>query len=99
MAEVQLENMGVGGILRDREAYTIPPEYWSGGQNVRFINGEAVKVLGEEEIYPTWGLPTPLTGTITATGSSQLIDTGVDFAALGVVVGWLQIVTGKQLVK
>ena len=54
MPEIEFENFGVGGILRDKQPYDIEPEYWSAGKNIRFVNGEAVKILGEEEIYPTW---------------------------------------------
>lgn len=54
MPYVELENFGIGGIVRDVEAYNLEPEYWSNGKNIRFINGEAVKVLGETETYPSW---------------------------------------------
>lgn len=54
MPEINLENLGKGGILRDKPSHAIPPEYWSGGMNIRFINNKAVKFLGEAEIYPTW---------------------------------------------
>lgn len=87
MPEVELENMGVGGILRDKEAHTLAPEYWSGGKNVRFLNGEAVKILGEEEVYPSWAM-----GALLATGTNEnfiasVIDSSKDFVALSVQIG------------
>ena len=87
MPEISLENMGIGGILRDKEAYTIPPEYWSGGKNIRFVNGEAVKFLGEEEIYPSWGIGAVITTGTNAAQNDFVIDLSKDFVALGVNVG------------
>ena len=56
MAEIPFENLGMGGIIRDTEGHTLAPEYWTGGENVRFKDNKIFKFLGSEEVFPTWDL-------------------------------------------
>lgn len=53
MANVPIENVGAFGIIKDASSHTLPPEAWSDGGNVRFIDGKAEKIMGLEEVYTT----------------------------------------------
>lgn len=87
MPEVELENFGVGGILRDKKAYTIPPEFWTAGKNVRFVNGEAHKILGEQEIYPSWGYDITSEGTLETVVTVTITDNEATFQTDGLTGG------------
>jgi hypothetical protein len=55
----------MGGVISDTPDHQLPPNAWSAGENVRFINGVAEKSKGESLVYdpptiaPYWLLPVP----------------------------------------
>ena len=53
MAFVPIEGVGAVGIVHDRPSYTLPPEAWSDGNNVKFANSNAYKAGGQEQVYGT----------------------------------------------
>lgn len=63
MAQVQLENLGSMGVIRDIPAHELPPEAISNGQNIRFREGKLEKFMGHSNVYgtplqaPYWLLP------------------------------------------
>lgn len=67
MPLVAVENVGELGIVLDEEDYNLPPEAWSGGENVRFIDGYVEKFPGETAVFgtpsvaPHWLLPWKVT--------------------------------------
>lgn len=63
MPLVYIENVGRIGIITDVKSHELPPEAWSGGQNMRFANNVAEKMQGEATVFgtptvpPHWLLP------------------------------------------
>lgn len=63
MPIVAIENIGDVGIVNDTPPHELPPEAWSAGQNMRFLNGKAQKIMGETSVFgtptiaPHWLLP------------------------------------------
>ena len=53
MALVPIENVGQIGIIEDIPPYNIPPNAWSGGNNVRFFDNGVSKCVGYEEVMAT----------------------------------------------
>lgn len=53
MPVVPFHFAGQTGIVKDLPAHELPPHAWSDGQNMRFRNGRASKVLGVEQIFGT----------------------------------------------
>lgn len=50
MAKVSIRNSGLVGVVRDIDGFDLPPEAWTIGENVRFIDGYATKALGESPV-------------------------------------------------
>ena len=50
-----IENLGSVGIITDRPDFSLPPEAWSAGQNVRMNEGSVEKFLGHSQVF---GAPT-----------------------------------------
>lgn len=63
MARIVLSNLGSAGIVRDQPGHTLPPEVWTDGRNVRFLDNNARRFLGHTPVFdppqiaPYWGLP------------------------------------------
>jgi hypothetical protein len=63
MPIVSFNNVGKVGIVPDINPVELPPEAWSNGQNVRFIDGKAEKFSGHSAVFdppaiaPYWLLP------------------------------------------
>ena len=53
MALVPIENVGQLGIIKDTPPYSLPPNAWSGGNNVRFLDSGVKKCAGYQEILAT----------------------------------------------
>ena len=51
MALLKLRNLGASGIITDRLSVDLPQTAFSDGKNIRFMDGKAVKFLGEESYY------------------------------------------------
>jgi len=47
---ISVDNAGDIGIVKDSDPYLLPPNAWTDGNNVRFLNGEISKVLGNTEV-------------------------------------------------
>jgi hypothetical protein len=50
MPLVPVQNVGQVGIIRDIPPYSLPPNAWSNGNNVRFIDNGVSKIAGYKEI-------------------------------------------------
>lgn len=65
---LRIENVGLRGINSDTSPDLLPPEAWTSGQNVRFVNDRVEKidghvgVLGTPSVPPHWLLPWPSLG-------------------------------------
>lgn len=53
MPLIEIHNVGAVGIVKDAPAHTLPPEAWSDGQNFRFIDKQAYRMLGHTQVFGT----------------------------------------------
>ena len=53
MALVPINDVGQVGIIRDTPPYQLPPNVWSNGNNVRFLDNGVKKCSGYEEVFAT----------------------------------------------
>ena len=53
MPLVPVNDLGKAGIIQDIPPYNLPPNAWSGGNNVRFLDNGVEKVSGYEAIMAT----------------------------------------------
>ena len=53
MSLVPITNVGQVGIIQDIPPYNLPPNAWSGGNNVRFLDNGVKKIAGYEEVMAT----------------------------------------------
>ena len=53
MPLVPITDVGKVGIIEDIPPYNLPPNAWSGGNNVRFLDNGVKKVAGYEEVMAT----------------------------------------------
>ena len=53
MALVPIDNIGAIGVIVDAPAHTLPPEAWSTAVNIRFIDGVAEKMEGQQAVFGT----------------------------------------------
>jgi len=53
MPLVPIDNVGQVGIIQDIPPYNLPPNAWSGGNNVRFLDSGVGKCAGYEETMAT----------------------------------------------
>lgn len=53
MPFINIENVGSLGIIEDTPDHNLPPEAWSAGRNVRFVDGKVQKFQGEEDVFGT----------------------------------------------
>ena len=52
MPPIPVRNLAKLGIVKDREPWDLPPEAWSGGRNVRFEDGKAMRASIFREFVP-----------------------------------------------
>jgi hypothetical protein len=57
MPLVPINNLGSVGIIKDVPPYNLPPNAWSNGNNVRFINDGVKKIRGYTEVMATCPFP------------------------------------------
>ena len=53
MPLVPINDVGKIGIIRDTPPYQLPPNVWSNGNNVRFLDNGVKKCAGYEEVFAT----------------------------------------------
>ena len=53
MSLVPITKVGSVGIIEDIPPYNLPPNAWSGGNNVRFLDDGVKKVAGYQEVMAT----------------------------------------------
>lgn len=53
MPLVPINDVGTVGIIRDTPPYQLPPNVWSNGNNVRFLDNGVKKCSGYEEVFAT----------------------------------------------
>ena len=53
MPLVPIQNLGQVGIIQDIPPYDLPPNAWSGGNNVRFLDNGVKKIAGYSEVMAT----------------------------------------------
>jgi len=53
MQLIPINDVGQVGIVKDTPPYQLPPNVWSGGNNVRFLDNGVKKCAGYEEIFAT----------------------------------------------
>jgi len=51
MAIVEVNNVGMGGIISDIPPEQLPPHIWSSGANVRFYDGKLSKFPGQVDVF------------------------------------------------
>jgi hypothetical protein len=62
---IPIKNLGAVGYLKDVLPHQLPPNAWSEGQNVRFVDGYVERMSGHTSVYgtptvvPNWLLPVP----------------------------------------
>ena len=52
-----IDNIGQVGIIKDTPPYNIPPNAWSDGNNVRFLDNGVKKISGYQEVMQTCPFP------------------------------------------
>lgn len=53
MAMIPIENLGGVGVIKDRPAFSLPPNAWSDARNVRMNEGAVEKFLGHSQVFGT----------------------------------------------
>ena len=53
MPIVPIKDVGQIGIIEDIPPYSLPPNAWSGGNNVRFLDNGVSKCVGDEQVMAT----------------------------------------------
>ena len=53
MQLIPINDVGQVGIIRDTPPYQLPPNVWSNGNNVRFLDNGVKKCAGYEEVFAT----------------------------------------------
>jgi len=53
MQLIPINDVGKVGIIRDTPPYQLPPNVWSNGNNVRFLDNGVKKCAGYEEVFAT----------------------------------------------
>ena len=53
MQLIPINDLGRVGIIRDTPPYQLPPNVWSNGNNVRFLDNGVKKCAGYEEVFAT----------------------------------------------
>lgn len=53
MALINIDDVGAIGVILDKPDYTLPPNAWSSGENVRFFEGKVLKMQGQEAVFGT----------------------------------------------
>lgn len=62
---IPIKDLGAIGLIKDMLAHQLPPNAWSDGKNIRFVDGYVERMPGNTPIYgtpgttPNWLLPVP----------------------------------------
>jgi len=70
MATLSIDNLGKLGILRDPQPYSLPPEAFTSGGNIRFLDNHVESMLGHSEVFsgasiaPYWAYPVKTPSTL-----------------------------------
>jgi hypothetical protein len=51
--EIDLNDLGVVGVVADVPGYLLPPEGWTTGHNIRFEDGIPIRLAGQESVFGT----------------------------------------------
>lgn len=51
--EIPIDNLGEHGIIKGVEAYSLPPNAWTDGNNVRFTNGRVIQAGEDQSVFGT----------------------------------------------
>lgn len=54
--DIEIDNVGSIGVIKDIPPYQLPPEAWSTGENVRIIDDSIGRVGGYEQVFGTPGV-------------------------------------------
>ena len=92
MQLIPINDVGQVGIIRDTPPYQLPPNVWSNGNNVRFLDNGVKKCAGYEEVFAT--LPFAayyIIPFIDNGGTYHWVAFGLDNAAVWTGSAWVDI--------
>jgi hypothetical protein len=92
MPIVPIENVGQLGIIKDTPPYSLPPNAWSDGNNVRFLDNGVKKIAGYREVMATCPFaPYYITPYLTSAGLYYWIAFGAADIAVWTGTTWIDI--------
>jgi len=53
MTRISIDNLGSKGIVTDINPYNLPPEAFTSGRNIRFLDDHCARMSGEENVFPS----------------------------------------------
>lgn len=79
MSEIQIDidDVGTVGVVKDSPAHVIPPEAWTLAENVRFEDKSVVRISGEQQIFGTPGTPPQFSQFVSAPGQPWWLYSGL----------------------
>ena len=75
---VKIEDLGEFGVVTDISPFQLPPNAWSGGNNIRIRNNGVKKCAGFEEVFATCPIPASYIFPVVDTTSVYWIAAGLD---------------------
>ena len=98
MPIVPIENVGQLGIIKDTPPYSLPPNAWSDGNNVRFLDNGVKKIAGYREVMATCPFaPYYITPYLTSAGLYYWIAFGAADIAVWTGTTWIDITRQSTL--
>jgi hypothetical protein len=98
MPIVPIENVGQIGIIKDTPPYSLPPNAWSDGNNVRFLDNGVKKIAGYREVMATCPFaPYYITPYLTSNGLYYWIAFGETDIAVWTGTTWIDITRQSTL--
>ena len=91
MPLVPINDVGKIGIIEDIPPYNLPPNAWSGGNNVRFLDNGVKKCSGYEEVFATCPFAPYHIVPLEAAGTYYWIAFGLTDAAVYSGGSWVDI--------
>ena len=91
MPLVPVNDVGKIGIIEDIPPYNLPPNAWSGGNNVRFLDNGVKKCAGYEEVFATCPVAPYHIVPLEAGGTYYWIAFGLTDAAVYSGSSWVDI--------
>ena len=96
MQLVPINDLGKVGIIRDTPPYQLPPNVWSDGNNVRFLDNGVKKCAGYEEVFATLPFgPYYIFPFLDNAGIYHWLAFGISNAAVWTGSAWLDITRQK----